>query len=321
VLALATLVAVAGCGGSGGTAGGSSGGSGFSAALGKVADTPGAREQVTYDDTAALVRLAGSSGSQKGFGVLLGLGATSIAQLMSVIAGDTGIDPYKASYEITAGLPPTALTLISGGQDSAAVTSHMTKLGWKQSGGSLVLPAENLSSPNEDLVQYELAMPLLSASGSNVAIGNSTHADISQIGSPSGATLTSDPLISSLASCLGNVVAASIDAYPADLGHGGLTGYALGVTQPASNTATPHVVVCAAWSTHGEAGQYAAAVSKALSSGISAQKQSYASLLPGSSVTTVGGARNVVQWKASTPGRADEIFALWESNSLPALPG
>jgi len=98
--ATATVVlacALAGC--SGGSGQGGSGGTGLDAALANVASTPATRAQVAYDDTAALVKLSGTSpGTTKGFAVLRGWGASSLMDLAVRLSGDTGIDVFNEDY-------------------------------------------------------------------------------------------------------------------------------------------------------------------------------------------------------------------------------
>ena len=96
---------------------------------------------------------------------------------------------------------------------------------------------------------------------------------------------------------------------------------AIGVRRPASNTATPHAVVCVAWSGQAAAAQYTADARKALSSGMSlATGQPYSDLLSHASVAGIGGSQNIVQWQADTPRRANQIFQMYLNRDLPALP-
>jgi hypothetical protein len=297
---------------------GAAGGTGLETALSHVADTPGTRTQISYDDTAALVRLSGTDpGSTKGFALLRGWGASSLATVMVYLAHDTGISLFGEDYAITAGNPPRALTLLHGGQNASLVTSSLTKLGWKQNGGMLVGPAFPGGSGKAS--NYSLQLHVVQANGSDVTFGGS-DADLSQIGSPSGSTLAGDPLIGALASCLGDVVAAQVQV-GGDLGDGNPVAVAVGVAAPASNAATPHVVACVAWPGQAGAAQYAADVRKALSSGSSlATNQPFSALLSHPSVTSIGGSQNIVQWQADTPSRADLIFQMYVDRDLPGLP-
>src|SRR5262249_6711757 len=106
---------------------------GLMTALSRVADTDSTREQVFYDDSAALTRLtgAGSAGAST-FGPLVGTGATFLKDLMRQLSRETGINPAKEDYAVSAGMPPVTMTLFRGGQDASLVASRMTTLGWKR---------------------------------------------------------------------------------------------------------------------------------------------------------------------------------------------
>ena len=71
--------ALGGCSGGGG-----SGGTSLDAALARVADTGNTRSQITYDNTAELVRLSGTKlvSTAKGFAVLRGWGASALTPLL-----------------------------------------------------------------------------------------------------------------------------------------------------------------------------------------------------------------------------------------------
>ncbi len=321
VIALAVVLGTALGGCSGGSGAGGSGGTGLDAALAKVADTPVTRAQVAYDDTAALVKLSGTSlglGDLKGFAVLRGYGASSLMELAARLTSDTGINVFSEDYAISAGNPPRMVTLLHGGQSASVVTSRLGKLGWKQDNGALAGPSP--ASAPEATGLYALQMHVVRADGSDVRVGLS-GASASQLATPSGSTLASDPLISALAGCLGDVVAAQVQV-GGQLGGRNPTAVAIGVAAPASNTDTPHAVVCVAWSSPDGATQYTADARKALAGGKSlATDRPYTDYLKSGSVKNIGGSQNIVQWQADTPRRADQVFQMYLNRDLPALPG
>lgn len=285
-------------------------------ALAHVADTANNRSAIYFDDTAELYRLTGPSPDYgRGFGVLIGWGASSITEYAPSLPADTGIDLFKESFAITAGSPPTTLTLIDGGQDASLVASRMTRLGWKPAGGALAAPSLTAASGNG--VNYARPMTTVRADGANAAFGGA-GAELSQIGSPTGPTLASDPQVSALASCLGAVVAAEFYVGQ-EVGGKSPAALAAGVRTPASGTDTPRAVACAEWPTEEAASQYAAGLHSALSTGKSVTGESYATLLTQSNVSAIGGEQHMVQWTASTPARADQVFQLLEDNDLPGL--
>ena len=242
----------------------SSGGTGLIQALARVADTANTRSQVLYDDTAELVHLAGNSpASETGFAWLRGLGVPAAADGAEQVPGDAGFNLFGEDYGITAGSPPHTLSLMAGGQSVSRITSHLAGLGWKHSGGRLIGPSLAAASPESAPLAEE--MPQVLPAGSDAVYGGAA-ANLSQMGSPHDATLARDPGVSALAQCLGNVVAA-------ELFTGGYLGgkkpaaVAVGVSQPASNAATPHAVACVSWPNQAAMTGYAAALRQALSNG------------------------------------------------------
>ena len=317
-----TIIVVAGAlgGCSGGSVQAGSGGTGLDAALANVADTAVTRAQISYDNTAELVRLSGANpGTTKGFAILRGWGASSLMDLAANLSGDTGISVFTEEYAISAGNPPRTVTVLHGGQNASLVASRLGSLGWKQDKGVLAGPPSTDGGGSEVTGLYALRIHVVRADGSDVRLGQSgTSTD--QLGSPTGPTLASNPLISALAGCLGDVVAAQIQV-GGGLGGRSPAAVAIGVRRAASNTATPHAVACVAWPGQAAAAQYTADARKALSSGISlATRQPYSDVLSHASVTSIGGSQNIVQWQADTASRADQIFQMYLSMDLPALP-
>jgi hypothetical protein len=163
--------------------------------------------------------------------------------------------------------------------------------------------------------------------GSDVVFGMPA-ARLSQIGSPRGATLATDPRVSALAHCLGNVVAAlgvfaggHLPGVPGGyLGGRKPTGLAVGVTRPASNTSTPRAVVCVSWPSQRAAARYAAVLRQALSRGVSLYlNERYSTLLTHATETAIGGSQHVAEWQADTPQNAQLVFQMFINADLPAL--
>jgi len=312
------IVAVTACSGGSSPGGGGSGGTGLESALSRVADTASNRSQVTYDDTAALVRLAGTNpASTKGFAGLRGSGVPSVAENFYTVPGGVGFDLFGEDYSISAGEPPQSVSLMAGGQSASQITSHLTGLGWKRSGGAGKLAGPPLAA-GSSAGELAIGAAQVQPTGSDVVFGYS-GANLSLIGSPKGATLASDPIIGALAQCLGNVVAADLFS-GGYLGGQNPAGLGVGISQPASNSATPHAVVCVSWSTQAAATTYAADVRRALSSVDLVEDEPYSDFLTHATVTTVGGSQHVVEWQADTPKSAQTAFLMVNDISLPALP-
>jgi hypothetical protein len=256
LVALAGLApAVAGCSGGAGATSSAREGSGASllTALAHVADTASNRSWIWYDDTAAIARIAGTGSSpayrRKGLGSLRGMGTGTSTLESAQAAKDTGIDIYNEGYSISAGTLPKEMTLVHGGQNAQAVTASLVALGWQDNRGTLKAPppSDVIVPADSPLARapYRFILGQVKASGPDVKFGNS-GTDLDEIGSPSGPTLASDPLISALANCLGDVVAAEFNVHGSDYGQPvgrGPIEVAIGVLRPASNTATPRTVV------------------------------------------------------------------------------
>jgi hypothetical protein len=314
VAAVAGLVMLTAC------SSGSGGSTGLQTALGHIADISGNRSQIWYDNTSELVKLAGANpASSKGFAPLRGIGTGDLASFAADLPGQTAVKVFGEDYAISAGSPPSNLTLISGGQDAGQTASDLTRLGWAKQGGRLVAPSPASASGGRSTVTLALEMAQVSdGSGQDLTIGG-RGADLGQAGSPSGKTLAQDPVISALAGCLGNVVAASIASYSGS--HPAPSEVATGVVTPSGNSSGPQVVTCAAWPTSAAASAYRRNLGQALRSGESYSRgERFARLLTHASVHSAGGPEHIVSWQAGTPGDAELVFQLAESEDLPALP-
>jgi hypothetical protein len=175
----------------------------------------------------------------------------------------------------------------------------------------------NLSNPLDGETAGWLSQ--VEPSGSDVIYGQQ-QADLSQAGAPARPTLAQDPLISALASCLGDVVAAGIfSPFPeAALKPAAV---AVGVSRPGSNAAVPHAVACIAWPSAAAASRYAVDLRKALASGYSlGSNRRWSAILRHASAITIDGSVHLVEWQAQTPGDARTIFQMVFNLDLPALP-
>jgi hypothetical protein len=299
------------------------GSSGLQSALGSIANTAGNRTGIYYDNTAALVKIAGDKpDSTKGFAMLLGFGTgpSGLISYTGDLPASTGINVLGENYSISAGTPGDDLTLLSGGQDASKTASYLTRLGWVKHGRTLVAPASPTST-SEITEALSLELKQVSDSGGSNLVFGGASANLSQAGSPSGQTLAQDPVISALASCLGNVAAAYIGTYQISGLQTTPTEVAVGVLSPASNSSVPQAVGCAAWPSAAQASLYQRNLSEALSSGISyTLNERWSNLLTHASVSNVGGPEHVIAWHADTPGSGQAVMQLVDDQSLPALP-
>ena len=294
---------------------------GFRAALAHVAATDATRGYVDYDDTAALVAVAGkdpAADDPAHYGRLRGSGVPGLVPLASVLHDSTGLQLIDAKYTISAGAPPNQVGFVSGGQPADQLTKGFTGLGWHQDGNRLVAPG--LAGVKDDtLGMAAISLAQLSAADGNLRYGNkSTKLD--DVGGSPSHSLADDPLIGALAGCLGPVAAATINALGTSPAKPRPTAIALGLRTPQHKTDTPHLVACVAFRSADDAARYHNRVRKALTEGHSfASNQPWHELLTSPSVADPTGDQHIVAWQADAPDHATFAVDLLVRNDLPAL--
>ncbi len=319
VAAAAIVLAVLGAGCSSGGAAGH-GSSSLTAALGRVADTSSNRAQIWYDDTAALVRVAGRSWHRhRGFALLRGVGAPGLVPWAGQISA--GIRVIDENYAIAAGTPPRGIGLLAGGQQAGRVTGYLARLGWKPHGRGLRAPPLRAVMGGSTIgAALDLPLAQVRADGQDLRYGYA-RTDLREVGQPAGRTLAGDPVVGALARCLGHVVAAWIGSYPPSPPLAPAE-VAVGVRAPAGRASVPQAVGCSAWRSAAAAAAYRLDLDRALlGSGVDpVSHEPFSRLLPRASVHGVGGAQHLVSWQADSPGHAPLVFKMVETRDLPALP-
>ncbi len=172
-----------------------------------------------------------SGGTFQGiWGNLDGMGTSSVFNYRTQLPDVLGVDVTAADTSIVVGLPPTAITLVQGGQDEDVIVSTSTGSGWS---GDDILATE--ASPAEPI---SLAAPQVRPLGSDVTFGG-PGADLMMVDPDDAETLDADPLVGSLASCVGDVIAATFvvdDPQPV----------VVGVRPDTDDADVPVSIVCAA---------------------------------------------------------------------------
>ncbi|SHN46633.1 hypothetical protein [Cryptosporangium aurantiacum] len=305
--ALVCLALVNGCSSESPESSGPDSGTALERALGRVAATDTTRQQITFDDTAALASLGETFGA---------LSLSGVAALTTYADQAKGLRPKSASFTVTAGRAPETVSLLAGGQDADEVEKQLTGAGWKRDGDELVAPALGAGGDGSTL---PIILARVRTDGEDVVYGG-TDGGLSDVGSPDGGSLADDRRVAALASCLGDVVAASFVISQDPKAPDGPTMTAVGVRRPKSGGDTPQALACTAWSTSAAADTYATEVRDALDRGASARTQRpYAELLKSATVRDVGGDEHVVSWQAGTPDNAYLVFQMLAQSDLPAL--
>lgn len=296
---------------------------GFRAALAHVAATDTTRAYVSYDDTAALVAVAGkdlapAADDRAHYGQLRGNGVPSLTPYAFVLHDSAGLALFDAKYTISGGMPPNQVGFVSGGQPADQLTKGFTGLGWHQDGNRLVAPGmADIKDDTLGAAVFSLAQ--LSAADGNLRYG-SQSAKLDDIGGTPAHSLADDPLIGALADCLGPVAAATIDARGTSPAKPHPKAIALGLRAPKQKTDTPHLVACAAFGNADDATSYRDRVRKALTTGTSlASNQPWHELLTSPSVADPTGDQHIVAWQADAPDHANLAVDLLARNDLPAL--
>ncbi|MBN1174199.1 MAG: hypothetical protein JXA67_18655, partial [Micromonosporaceae bacterium] len=288
---------------------------GLQRALNRVALTEDTRTHISYGETAALVSLAGDDWSEtKGFAELRTMGADQIGPYAMQAAEDIGIALAKADYAISAGSGAKSIGVISGGQQRDKVIGGLTRRGWTQQAADVLAAPESVAE-TAAVRQYVQMLGRVKIDDGDIMYGPS-GTDLLAMGDPSGKALLDDARIAALADCLGDVVAAEIEAVS---GPNGRSAIAIGVRRPKNNSATPNSIICTAWSGSSESSRYASLASAALNSGKATTGQAYSEVLRGAVVEPKGGRDNIVSLHGDTPDGPLVAFQLYARGDVPGL--
>jgi hypothetical protein len=212
-MAVAAL-ALAGCGGGGdATRNGPTGGDvGLMAALGKVRATAETRVYIDYGSPGRIRALD----DQDRFEQLRGYGYSSIANYAKVVAEKLDFDPASLNEGVVAGQPPRWAGVLWGDYDVAAVDGRLGDLGideqddgdatrWN-SGDDFEIDLAN--GPFTGIVSTSEFNNIRTADGSFAY--SPARAGIDWVTDAGDETLADDDVVAPLATCLGDVVAATI---------------------------------------------------------------------------------------------------------------
>src|SRR5690606_14841933 len=169
---------------------------------------------------------------------LEGFGWWSLAGQRTVLTEEYAVDAQAVEAALSVGQPPSAITMLIGPQDAAAVRTAFEGAGWADDGDVLAL-----GQPVDLTVPLAVQAPHVIVSDDLLAFGG-IAADLTAVQADTGAGLLDDDLVAKLADCLGDPIAAMFDTP---------TGIAVGVTESGDAVAcydagtTDAATVEAAW--------------------------------------------------------------------------
>ncbi len=209
VIAVSAMAALGACGGGGDA---TPDDEGLMAALGEVRATAETRVYVEYGSPGRIKALA----DQARFQQLQGYGYSSIANYSKVIADKLDFDPAELDEAVVAGQPPRWTGVLRGDYDVAAVDGKLGDLGidsQDDDGGTRWNSADDYEidladGPFRGIVTTSEFNNIRTADGSFAY--SPARAGIDWVTDPGGETLADDDTVAPLATCLGDVVAATI---------------------------------------------------------------------------------------------------------------
>jgi hypothetical protein len=272
---------------------------GLLGALGRVRATADTRKTVEYGEPAAVRELMAKDKSR--YITLQGYGYGSIAPYSLKVKDTLGLELTGFDGAIFAGEPPKMTTVLWGDYDTSTVDSKLSdlKIDSEQAGGGTRWHVAkdneiNFEGPFTDVVPPAAFNDIWTRDGAFAFAP--TSAGVDWVTEPGDETLAGDDVLVGLAKCLGDVVAAQLQA----------TGEAAGVRRDGSD------VICV------NADQ--AQVSTALKGEVPSTRQPWDELLPGATVDQAEGLARVTV-PAGDDRPAGRGLQLMRNRDLDALRG
>lgn len=322
-----------GSGGSGGSGGG--GGSGaFKDVLKNIRTTAQTSGYIEWGDSAQLAKLNGGTGaaSDSPFGRLIGTGEDDLAQYQQILPPLIGFDPATASSAISVGSPPNTVSVLYGSFDPKAVGAKLAAWGYhSQDRGDGVTAWIFQDDHKIDMSKLDPStgvgpgmsgwLNVVWVSKSSIAYGRATS-DLAAALPAQSKPLSGDPMMGSLADCLGPAVVAVVITDPQQIRSSGISAIAFGVT--ATGTSDVREEICAAAPDAAGAQAFAAGFTKAVTSGKDVvTDQPWANLLADPQTKVIGGGQHIAQLSAkpTDPKGASLVVNLVEQSDFAGLLG
>lgn len=333
VLAVGPAAACSSSGSTGG--GGGGGGSGaFKDVLKNIHTAAQTSGYIEYGDSAQLAKLNGGTGASSNgpFGRLLGTGEDELAQYQQLLPPLIGFDPSTATSAISVGNPPDTASVLYGSFDPKAVGAKLAAWGYhSQDRGDGVTAWIFQDDHKIDMSKLDPStgigpgmggwLNVVWVSKSSIAYGRATS-DLAAALPAQSKPLSGDPMVGSLADCLGPSVVALVITDPKQIDNSGISAIAFGVT--ATGTSDIREEICAAAPDAAGAQAFAAGFTKAVTGGKDVvTDQAWSNLLSAPQTKVIGGAQHVVQLSAkpTDPQGASLVVNLVEKNDYAGLLG
>ncbi len=287
----------------------------FQQALGRVAATDDTRAGFEFGDVEAIAALAASDDPNDVWGQLSGFGASSLAPHAKALSEVAAIDLRGARFMATAGVTPTTVGLIVGGQDERSVETKLVANGWRPLGFGYTAPT--LSVERGDVAILALTLAHIRPRTSDVWYA-SESGSIGWVETPTSSTLATDAEFSALARCLGDVLVAQIV-------RGRATGdeaprlAAVGVRRTTDRTSAPRALICTSWASDSAADAAVGRQRDALRDGRGLDGRPHKETYRDHTVDRVDGKGSQVRAEADTPSGAAVVLAGLNRHDLPGL--
>ena len=313
LIAVASLVAAAGCGtattSSPGTSdSGFKNDTGLLTALSHVRSTKATRQYVAYGHVAALRQVAGGGAAGSRYSSLQGHGYSHLAARSQMLSKRTGIDPRTAQRAVAVGKPPQQAGRLQGEFRTEKINKQLGTLTGSpkrsdQGGGTRWVWSDQGGLGRDVPFPYLMVLNVIQVSSESISYGTGTEA-VSWVTQPGNETLADTQPHRAVGNCLGDVVSATLAA-PEGGGQAELIG--MGV-RTASN-GQPVEVLCVAAASKDRAQRIADAAVQQLKQGTTANHQPWSNLLSKPKATVVGGESHIVRITARpTDGEKAGIF-------------
>jgi hypothetical protein len=291
-------------------------------------------DSITFGDTTQLAEANGGSGAAH-TGPLawtLGFGADQLGEYSSILPPLTGFDPSSATSAISVGNPPNLVSVLYGSFDPAAIGTKLAAWGYhKQDRGGGVTAWVFADDHKIDMTKLDPDtgvgpgmggwLNVIWVSKTSIAYGRATS-DLAAAVPAQSTSLADDPMIGSLADCLGSPLAVMLLTGQKQIQSSAVTGIAFGIT--GTGTADLQEEICVAAPDAAGAQTLAAGFTKAVGSGFDYRlAQPFSAMFSAPQTKVIGGSAHVVRLSAKPVAGQDPtvLFKMVQESDFLSLLG